>query len=314
MSLDRRSLLKILALSPLYLSTMRINALYRILNKLPSNTDTNLVFHGFFFFDFQPGVLVVASPAYSDHNFLFRDKDEYSLHEMPQEAVDLRDKLKAGPATPVWPGEILYFNKKEAKLDVPLVPSSYDSKKHGSLLILPYPENIAAIRYGGTTDEFMLSGNIAKYLKLPSDKNLGLITCLQYNKKVNLDFSTRHYYAEHCKTPGNRGMVDMFNAARDAFGGDFKKGFDLNMTQTKLSRREKAEYRKRLNAIPDDDYNDEAALRELRYVQGNPCNPFPAALQAKSRDKKLHSKSPENHLHKELIRTANCPQFGMVSS
>lgn len=316
MLIERRSVLNMLMLTPAYLYAARVMGISPTLDiqdGIPGGADVNLVFHGFFFFDFQTDALVVSSPSYQDHNFLFRDEDVDDLNDMPQEALNYTTQLKWGPATPAWPDAILHFNKSEAKLDVPLIPRTFDAKKHGSLLILPYPERVVAIRYGGTTDELTLGGNIAQYIKRPSDKILGLITCLQYFKKANLDFDTRHYYAEHCIPPGNTGVASALKAARDAFGGDFNKGFDLTVTQTELSKAQKAVYRRRLKAIPEDDYNDEAALLELRNVGHNPCKPFPARLPTSSLDKKAPSmhKPPK---HPELIRTANCPQFGMVSS
>ncbi|HEX7286183.1 MAG TPA: hypothetical protein VF532_08375 [Candidatus Angelobacter sp.] len=320
MAHDRRSFLKMLTMTSAHLYATRfmgLSPMSDIQDTLPSGADVNLVFHGFFFFDFQGDALVVGSPFYKDHLFMYRDHAEDELHDMPEEVVSYEDQLIQGSVC--WSDAIMSLSKSQASISGPVIPRQYSSDRLGSLLVLPYPKKVVPIRFGGLTDEFELEGTIAQYIKLPSDKKCGLATCLQYDKKNKSgepDFDARHYYAEHCIPPGNEGLKQIFTAARNGFGGTFKDKFDLKMTQTKQLSPDSAklheESKRSMARLDDDDYNDEAALRELRYVKHNPCKPFETpADRFAGRAGRMHGTIGRDR-DPRLIRTANCPQFGIL--
>lgn len=303
MSISRRQLLKILAATPVTIANPLTNkALLRAIVAPPPASTVFLFFHGFFFFDVQSingkDALLVGAPYYKYHKFLHRDQGANQLDPIPQQVWDLTTDLTGATVMPKWPREILNFSKSGIMHDV--VPRTWSSA-FGCILVLPCPSAIKGIRDGGDITDFTMGGNIASRISAVSGPNLSLITRLQYTSSTR---KTHHFHAEHCDIPNEDEIAEMLNTARSAFGGEFQKKFDLTMTRIPVTSAS--------TAATDDEKN----LPDLAGMTGNPCKSLPQPSRSTGQSQQIR-KSPKGaarNSEKRLIRTANCPMFGMSSS
>lgn len=246
----------------------------------PSGFDLNVFLHGFFFMEFQNGRLIVASPATEVHKFGYWDHNDYSLHDIPPSgSFSWITELQPG-RTKKFPKEVLRFANSDIRASGPFIPSQ--SEKHKIYMDLPLPGNIAAIREGGFLDDLRMDENgkvcQSMYKRCGRGRRVSLISCLQYKTSQGLGFKNISIYAEHCREPHKDDLNYVFGVAKDAFAPEF----DITLIAEPPER-----------MLPKPKYDDEKALCELPKLGNNPCT---------------------QQCDYKLIRTANCPQFGVVQS
>ncbi|MBZ5523207.1 MAG: hypothetical protein LAP21_13300 [Acidobacteriia bacterium] len=289
MSVRRRQILKMIAFSPLVsLKSLAMRPFDQVGHFPPSGPAVNILLHGFFFMEFQEQdkLLIVASPKYDNHHFLFRNHGDDKLQALPQRFIDFRKQLAPGNASD-FPNEILHFSRSQS----PPSPAGNiihfePTDSYGFHMKLPCPTRIVPIRPGGQIKDFNIGGVHGNKIAYRSGPDLSLITCLQYdtNPSTPADLRTRNYYAEHCGIPDADEIKNMLNAASDAFRVKLDIVFSRIPTVPSCGP-----------SLPND---DEKALREMPPgTPGNPCSKTKDCPAEQSR----------------IIHTANCPQFGITS-
>jgi hypothetical protein len=295
---NRRNMIKLLSLTSIGLgltSSRKMNL--RAFGSPLFGPSIKIFLHGFFFVDVQNSLLVVGAPDHPNHHFLFRSDGDTKLTDIPMSVQDFQGKLTPAGNRPQWPKSILNFPKATVGLDPKAIDTVWSNSLR-CLLLLPFPNRITPHRNGGSLSDFTLGGNVGNAIRASCDQNLSLSLSLEYDSSNGLDFQTRHYYAEHCDTPNDDEIADMLLHARNAFGPKFKQQFDLQMTHIPTTG-------VAINPTPE-----EQTLGELSGLGNNPC-PALADNLKKTRNKMLDGLTPEQR-QEFLVRTANCPMFGMT--
>jgi hypothetical protein len=240
--------------------------------------DINIYLHGYFFTEAQDDKLVIASPPYTMHKIGYWDDAEMSWRPFPkpfQWIPALRDGGKQD-----FPDDILHFSRKDLGLSKPFIPP--DAGQYGVYIELPLPSDIRSVRDGGDLGEFqMQDGKVAESVThlCGSNARLSLVTWLLYKSSGVLGFTDINFYAEHCLAPGAADLKGLFEETRKVL-----PNFDLHLTDLGGGR-----------DLSGPSTDNEKTLCELGpTLKNNPCT-----------DQDCHAIKPM------LVRTANCPQFGV---
>lgn len=291
MTIPRRGILKMFALSPLFsISSALASQSKRLV--APNVHPVNILLHGFFFMEYDDTNkrLLVGSPFYVNHNVGYIDRPAHQMQYIPYTATqpdDLTSTLAGDSSSAVYfPSDIMQFSKRETNntgimMIDPSVGVGDVPGKYKCLLILPYPKDIVTIRSGGSLSDFNVAGSVGASIRRHTGVPLSLITCLQYDiQGTGPGFRIRSYFAEHCDSgPDDAEMAKVLMAARNTLKGTF----DLGITGIPQV------------ACTTQPGPDTGALCEL---------PFPTVLNNPCSQKHLK-------LGKKVIHTANCPQFGI---
>ena len=224
--MDRRSLLKMLAIAPLgFASSPLLDALVQLDDQPPDNM-VHILLVGLFLMEFQDADLVLATPQYRHHKCYEWD-GKSTVTELP-EYINLWDRVK--------PGSIYQFSPQNLKFKSDLIsngyllhPESPSKHKHRCTIVLPTPYAITAelAQPIGDFDPEPSSKIGTAIKKEAADAGvecLGSVTHLQYQPADKVDPFTKFYLVLHY--PLNRRTVNgALHAARNVCG----QGFDLQM-------------------------------------------------------------------------------------
>jgi hypothetical protein len=253
----------------------------------------DIYLHGFFFTEIMGNNLVIASPEYNDHICAYWDHSDNILHPPPSD-LDTQpfswiSALDTSGTKSTFPGDILQFSRGDLGANGPIISPPDLRHRYAWYLKLPLPADITGVRAGGNRQEINMSSNsriansVDGHWKSGGKKALSLITHLRYNTTSSIGISSINLYAEHCAEPGYKDLNDLFNQTLKVISK-----FDLQLSPFTEGPC--------LTCPPGDDYK---AICELGTTVTNnpcaPCNSCPARCP-------------------KLIRTANCPQFGIVQS
>ncbi len=250
--------------------------------------EIHIFLHGFFFAEVQqiPGTpknkLVIASPKHDPmmHKFGYWDDHDMSWQRFPSPTVTfpwiaaLQDGGKQK-----FPNDILQFSRQELGLKTNFIDKSSDQYAvYVDLGVLP--SGITSLRDGGDIVELpMQDCKVKTSIGNHCGTQLKLVTCLTYQVPNPVGFNNINFHAEHCMPPGMGEINTLFDETRLV-----QPAFDL-----KLSCRQ----------LPKASSNNERTLCELgNTLTNNPCSGADCA-------------GPMTTL---MIRTANCPQFGITQS
>jgi hypothetical protein len=252
-------------------------------------TEINIYLHGFFFTEIQGNNLVIASPKHDMHNFGYWDHQQNSFLPFPSPSGSFPwiNFLMQGQQDYFCPG-ILQFSRKEIGVPDNKFFIELPEDQYKVYLKLPIPNNITSVRAGGNMKEISMdtSGKVAKsiYSHCGDDTDLGLITCLTYFSSVNIGFTDISFYAEHCHAPDISGIESLFHDAHIVF-----PYFDLEFASFNPGK-----------ILPGPADENEMTLCEAgARLKNNPCM---------SADE---YRTVQNNMIPPLLRTANCPQFGI---
>jgi hypothetical protein len=286
MDRKRRQLLTMLAAAPL---AVRAGWLVpeHPLQRRPAPGTLDIFLHGFFFTEILGSKLVIASPEYNDHVFAYWDHTDNTLHAPPPASSPFTwvSALDPSGSANSFPSDLLHFSRQSVGSgDEPFIVPPDLKHRYAWYLELPLPSKIVGVRDGGNISEFVIpmGNHVGESVKKHCGPtgNLKLITCLHYNTIRSVNVSRVNFYAEHCNKPKVVDLNDLFAQTSkelpkfDFVFADIKEGQSLPCAKT----------------------DDEKLLCELGTVSPNPCSPC--------------SCPPP----KEMIRTANCPQFGIVQT
>ncbi|HEX7286182.1 MAG TPA: hypothetical protein VF532_08370 [Candidatus Angelobacter sp.] len=292
MDLNRRFVLKMVALTPLTLRTTLFQDVMELAMPKISSRHLDIFLHGFFLIEVQGKNLVIASPKYEDHVFGYWDHTDRKLHTPPPvnstapfpwiAALDTKGNADK------FPKSLLHFGRGAVGSGTgPFIPPPDDKHLYKWYLRLPLPAQIRGVRQGGNISEMAMSSNskIAKsvYDHCGYNKKLKLITRLRYNTVTPVNISSINLYAEHCSPPNFGDLNKLFCET-----AKLMPAFDFGFSDKPKDGAH----------LPCPHRFDEKALCELNsYLADNPCKkdcPCPPGL--------------------DMIRTANCPQFGITGS
>jgi hypothetical protein len=198
--MDRRSLLKTLAISPFFaLGNRSIIPVAR-----PFATDIYLFLHGFFFLEYQGNRLIITAPAVDDHDYKIGQPDKKLLKDVPPNTTfDWTGDLTGDDqcSAKAFPKQILQFSKGDTGIGDST--GSFHFK-----LILPCPLHIYSLRLGKAKDFPGRDGHVWNSIQKHLTDKIALVTCLQFQGTVDSYWPSSsstpyrcHVYAEpHCKT------------------------------------------------------------------------------------------------------------------
>lgn len=302
MSIDRRQLCKMFALSP-FLGLGGPGLLEGLAMAGPAPCDcVSVLLHGLFFLEFQNGMLIAASPEYTGHCVRYRDHGDPlgPLPTPPTPIVDLNGKLTAAASPPPFAPELLQFKASDITKRTPFIDLA---KKYAFLLKLPYPQRIFALRSGSASDFHPdPTKNVTGALKKSLGAKVGIIAWLQYAQSPRAGFITRSYFAEHGSLSVPYQEVNRaFGAARKVF-----PEFDLqlaNGANATIARDQQ-------NQLPPEiSPDDERALGEMTTNNCTALNASAASIAAQHAPKKSGNADQRKAVSVEV---ATCPQFGIL--
>jgi len=249
----------------------------------------NIYLHGFFFTEIQGNELVIASPKHNMHKFGFWDHQQNELQAFPAAPTPLPwfKSLTQGQQDQ-FPNDILRFSRTDIKVPVDKFFIAPPGNQYQVYFRLPVPANITSVRPGGNMreigmDRSMVAQSIQK--RCGTGIDLSLITCLTYSAIGNIGFTDISFFAEHCAAPNILQIQALFADTKLVF-----PYFDLVFTAFNPGGK-----------LPGSADENEMTLFEAgKKLSNNPCLGW-TAQQRK-----------EEHLMPPLIRTANCPQFGVM--
>jgi len=289
MPLDRRSLLKALALVP---GLPLLNSKLAQGLVTPVFDDKVYIFlHGMFFMEVDniQKNFVVATPNYDGHRFYTRLHDQPMLQQMYTD-INLMGKINGCQNPPIFDAPILQFSRYKALgIQNPVLSQA---SMYRCRMTLPYPEKIWPLR-AGCSDDFCPDPSSVVGTTLSIGKQIATITCLQYSPGSDGPY-TQSYYAEHPHTPKPSEINDALEAAQDLCGDNFDLQITCGAPDVCVDP---------LAALPPGtDQNDEFELKELP-PRTPPCMKLaPCASIAPKDLAKWHA------LH---VDVASCPQFGI---
>lgn len=287
MDRTRRRLLTMMATVPLAASAIW-HAPEQPLKGDSTPTTVDIFLHGFFLVEVVGGKLVLASPEYNDHVFGYWDHTDKILHAPPlwSSPFPWIAALDTSGSANTFPDDLLHFSREAVgPANGPFINPPDLRHRYAWYLELPLPSKISGVREGGNIAELVIPkgnhvGDSVKKHCGPTG-NLKLITCLHYNKVKSVNVSRVNLYAEHCDEPTVADLNDLFSQTSKEI-----PNFDFVLTGINEG--------KQLDCPKTD---DEKALCELgKAVSPNPCSPCPC---------------PPPH---RMLRTANCPQFGVTQT
>lgn len=304
MTISRRNLLKTFAaISAIpFLNSQLVNAL--VDGDIP--TDTYLLFHGMFFFEFDGTNLWIATPQHGAHQFYKRR--HLQGFDPLQQGVDITfttAEVGTGGKANSFPTEMLQFpkailNKGNSVLSA--VTSHYSRMK------LPLPTNIFAYRTDVKSHfhpDTTKNSELVKAVLATAGPRVATITCLEYSKASGVTSPfVASFYAEHCEPPTNK--QDVNNALKAAaVPGFLGSNFDLQMSAlpNQLAAKDDS------GSLPDGVNDvDEYEYSEFTQIHPSGCvHPLAPMVSVKSKQV-----SPSNAASPfAAADVASCPQFGL---
>ena len=217
MPLDRRSLLKTLVTAP------AIALLPNILAGCSQGPYINILLHGLFLMEFNENKLIIATPQFDCHEFLYRYHAESKPKCLP-EFITMVGVVKDGHKTKFKP-ENLQFPSKDLG-DGYVIDYEHPSQhNHRCTMILPLPHDIIGLRVDAKKNFQPQDGNIGKDILSTTSDYLATITCIQYEPAPGVKPFVINYYAEHKSPPNPDSVNAALKAAKDVCGD----GFNLQM-------------------------------------------------------------------------------------
>jgi hypothetical protein len=256
-------------------------------------TEINIYLHGFFFTEIQGSNLVIASPKHDMHKFGYWDHQQNLFLPFPatSDSFPWINFLKQGQQDYFRSG-ILQFSRKEIGVPDNMFFIGLPADHYKVYITLPLPKDITSVRAGGNIKEISMdrSGKVAQsiYTHCGEDTDLGLITCLTYVSTANIGFTDISFYAEHCHAPDISGIKYLFQDAQLVF-----PSFDLKFTAFNPGKPLPAE---------QNDENLMTLCEAGARLKNNPCKPSMPVGE---------DRATKNPMIGTLLRTANCPQFGI---
>jgi hypothetical protein len=253
--------------------------------------DISIYLHGFFFSEIQGDQLVIASPPHKMHNFGYWDHQQNDLKPYPvyPNTFSWIPALRQGQQD-TFPTDVLRFTRSDLSMPKGEWFISAPGDQYAFYVKLPLPADIISVRPGGNLSEIGmdLKGKVATSIKkqLPGSPNLSLITCLQYVANGPIGFTDISFFGEHCAPPDMVMLNILFRDAQRVL-----PRFDL--TLLKLNPGPKL-------PGPGGDENLMKLCEAGTKLKHNPCPPCVPTIAQQA-----DAPAP-------LIRTANCPQFGIV--
>lgn len=185
---------------------------------------TFLLFHGFFFMEFQGQELVVASPSLNGH--VFKKRDQGKAVQDWDGTIDTNG-LKKNNIKPSFPPEMLQFKKTDIGLSASdKFISDASLPQCPCAARLPMPKSIIGLRLGPMRDFRTKSLNPGSSQKvaasigtLTTSSQIALIIALEYESDMPF---TRNYFAQHDTLEG-----EDVNKALDRAREVFTDKFDL---------------------------------------------------------------------------------------
>jgi hypothetical protein len=254
--------------------------------------DINIYLLGFFFSEIQDDQLIIASPKHMMHKFGFWDHQQNQLQPFPAPPAPLPwfRFLEQGQHDQ-FPDDILRFSRTDLGMPTNEFFIAPPGDQYQVYFQLPVPADITSVRPGGNMREIgMDKSKVAQSIqkRCGTDIDLSLITRLTYSATGNIGFTDISFFAEHCTTPSVIDIQNLFNDARVVL-----PRFDLNF----------------LSLIPGPSLPGPGSNENVMTLceagaklSNNPCTEcLPKSGQERSR------------FIPPLLRTANCPQFGVMS-
>lgn len=219
MAIDRRSVLKALALAPAF-PLAQSSFANLLLSSPPSPTSVYILLHGMFFMEFSggnPQQLYVVSPNHSPHHFCVAQSGG-ALQKIGRD-INLVAKLKQG-STVSFPPAVPQFSKSLIGSSGPVAATNYRCK-----MILPAPKNIFGLRTD-TKNNFLPvpTSNVGQAILNSTGRQLATITCLEYDPGSDGAY-VENYYAEHKWRPSPHDANAALVAAKDICGSNFDLQF-----------------------------------------------------------------------------------------
>lgn len=250
--------------------------------------EIRIFLHGFFFIEVQQipntqkKTLVIASPKHDPamHKFGYWDDHEVTWKQFPNpdSTFSWIAALQEGDKQQ-FPNDILQFSRDNLGLKANFIDRSAD--QYAVFIDLKkLPLAITSLRDGGDLSELpMQDGNVKKSIANHCGPQLKLVTCLTYEVANSVDFNEINLYAAHCMAPGIGEINTLFDETRLV-----QPAFDLKFG---------------LRQLPAPSSNNERTLCELGdALANNPCHALDCSSSETIR----------------MLRTANCPQFGITQS
>jgi hypothetical protein len=253
--------------------------------------EIRIYLHGFFFTEVQGDNLVIASPYHNMHAFGFWDHQQNFLQPFPASSNTFPwiQQLRQGQANS-FDKDLFQFTRADLGMGSSEVFINLPSSQYPAYVTLPLPEEIKGIRAGGNITEFGMdtSGKVAKSIikHCGSPADLSLIVRLTYMSSGQIGFTDISFFAEHCSPPDKDMLNTLFDDARKVF-----PNFDLTLLKLNSG--------KPLPGAGDD--NERKLCEAGKRLKNNPCPPCTDLVSS--------ARLPGV----PLLRTANCPQFGIVA-
>lgn len=221
MPLDRRSILKALALVPgLPILNSR---LAQALMSQGTLSSSYVLLHGMWFMEFDgQGHLLALTPQHQPHHFHIRPQGK-PLQDLQKDPLDLTSTLGATGKVQQFPTDILQFSASAINLPSPILPNI---AKFRAKLILPLPKLIFAYRTDTTENFPAEAGHVDDSISTFAGPRLGTITCLEYDPGSGGP-SVTSYYAEHPRKASSAIVNAALDAVRDP--GFLGPNFDLKV-------------------------------------------------------------------------------------
>lgn len=315
MPLNRRSILKALALAP---GLPILNStLAQALMSQGNPTSTYILLHGMWFMAFENNFLWAATPQHNPHHFHMRD------HGGPLQALSSGDIDLTGIGTGLqsmtsFPSDVVQFSASSMQRTIPVISAA---TKFQTRLKFPLPKEIFAYRTD-TTDNLPVDGStkVGQSIFSFAGPRLGTITCLEYDSAAPF---IRSYYAEH---PGKVGSIAINLAFRDAADAGFLgPNFDLKVFPGFVPDAN----RDRDDSLPPGVLgDDEATLEEVgttvalyrpmilnekpaQAAGEQPLKPIDKSPAQPQQHKQSNTATKNKQDHTLAADIASCPQFGI---
>lgn len=306
--MNRRHLIKTLALSPLLLNRSFCSfALRNGVAQTPTPSNVFILLHGLFFLEYQGGKLVVTAPEVADHDYQMGtpDNDGKDLQPLPSTPQDFSDPamgLTGASNATQFPPELLQFSKKDTGVGNLTGPFRFRCT-------LPSPLQIVPLRNGPRSDLHCTPGNVLSSINKHQGARIGIVTCLVYTGSVAKIHPTStdrcHFYAEPDFEPNLEHTNHALSEARLLFANG--KNFDLQLDTSVLTQNLPL-----VPAVPpsrdDPRVSLSGAFEEdpLFAIRSLGATPQAVTPRAKRVAQPL-SQNPES------VNVANCGQYGVTS-
>lgn len=196
MSITRRHLIETLGVSALLSPWADAESFQN--STAPVAGTANLLFHGFFFFEFQDNNLIVASPAFVPHKLSSRNHGDPKPTSWNGQIDDTG--LQQGSIKDI-PPKMLRVARQDLNIPVGRFFLEASAQPRCSCFVkLPFPKAFLPLRRGNIDDFHKRDGKVARSIDTArkGEKEVALVVCLQYDSGAAF---TRSYYIEHDHHP-----------------------------------------------------------------------------------------------------------------